>query len=895
MVKVGSMKRAMPVLLVTSFISLAATGGFAWPHRSSAAKPPAGDPSAAASVLASVEVGSNPSRLILRTSGTPAYTSYSPTPDVLVIDLSGVAKTGSLSLPHDLPPGMASITADDAVEMGNRLTRVTIRFSEQQTPKVSAIDHDVVVDLSGMDAKASAVATADLATTAPPVAAPSSEVPTGTPAGPALTEPVAMPESPKVEAAPVAPAAEPVVSFRNVEPLPTSAARVLTAVETHGSGNTLQVRLASDGAVHYKAFRLDNPARIVIDLSGVRDALRQNNVNLGDPFVKRIRVSQFKGGTDPVTRVVLDLDEKVDYNVAREGSGLNVTFGANAYTATAAPSLAEQTAVEAPKVEPKVEMSRPAAVVAEGSKSPLPPAAIRSPDADITTQVPTVVSEAVKNPEPVKSTDWKMPVDPTRGATHIITAQASQPAPKSPARRATSSATSAPTMSGTAAAPSDDVFNDATAQQPASGNSGTQLSGTISGAGRSLSGGADKGFNGEPISLNLKGADIKDVLRTFAQLTGLNVAVDPGVTGEVTVEFNEVPWDQALDIILRQNQLTYVLEGNVMRIGKIADITREAQETLDLAEKEKLNVPLRTVSFKLSYARAADVQVLIKQIASPRAKIIVDARTNQIVISEIAQYLPTEKNLIDSVDVPTPQVLIEARIIQTTKTFLQQYGISWGFNATLNPSLGSGTGLTFPNSISLQGGRFDFASGNPLITATLSNVLGTFDLDFTLAAAEAEGMVKIISAPKVTTTDNVAASIESGVQIPYQSTITSGSILTTTTVFVNALLTLAVTPQITEQGTVIMDISVSKIDPGAALPNSPPPLTTRRASTKLMVRDGGTAVIGGIYQSTESNSQNRVPFVSDIPVIGNLFKNHNINSTHDELLIFITPRIIRNS
>src|SRR5471032_194527 len=184
MVKVGSMKRAMPVLLVTSFISLAATGGFAWPHRSSAAKPPAGDPSAAASVLASVEVGSNPSRLILRTSGTPAYTSYSPTPDVFVIDLSGVVKAGTLSLPHDLPPGMASIAADDAVEMGNHLTRVTIRFSEQQTPKVSAIDHDVVVDLSGTETKAAGVASAELATMPPPVAAPlsanASEVTIGT-------------------------------------------------------------------------------------------------------------------------------------------------------------------------------------------------------------------------------------------------------------------------------------------------------------------------------------------------------------------------------------------------------------------------------------------------------------------------------------------------------------------------------------------------------------------------------------------------------------------------------------------------------------------------------------------------------------------------------------------
>ena len=886
MVKVGSMKRAMPVLLVTSFISLAATGGFAWPHRSSTAKPSAGDPSAAASVLASVEVGSNPARLVLRTSGTPAYTSYSPTPEVFVIDLSGVSKAATLALPRDLPPGVASITADEAVEMGNRLTRVTLRFADPQTPKVSASDHDVVVDLVGTQGKPAAVESAGL-TTAPPLAAPASiatpaaETTADAPIVSAIADSAPKIGSSKLEAPPANPAAEPLVTSRNVvDPIPTTAARVLTGVQTTGSGNTLQVHLASDGAVHYKAFRLDNPPRIVIDLSGVRDALRQNNVNLGDPFVKKIRVAQFKSGADPITRVVLDLDEKVDYNVAQEGSGLSVTFGAAAH---AAPSLAQ---LAPPADAPKPEWSRPAPAAAETSNSSLTATAARHAPADITAQVPTIA------PDAVKSTDWKMPVDSTRGATHIITAQASPPAPMSPARRTTSGAQAAATMSGTPASPNDDIFNDATAQQPAAGNIGKQLSGTMTGAGRSLSGTGNKAFNGEPISLNLKGADIKDVLRTFAQLTGLNMAVDPGVTGEVTVEFNEVPWDQALDIILRQNGLAYVLEGNVMRIGKLEQLSREAQQTLDLAEKERLNVPLLTVAYRLSYAKAADVENLIKQIASPRAKIIVDVRTNQIVISEIAQYLPVVKNLIDSVDVPTPQVLIEARIIQTTKTFLQQYGISFGFNANLNPSLGSGTGLTFPNSISLKGGRFDFASGNPLITATLSNVLGTFDLDFTLAAAEAEGLVKIISAPKITTQDNVLATIESGVQIPYQTRVN----FTTTITYVDATLRLSVTPQITEQGTVIMDISVAKVDPGPASSDAVgPPLSTRRAQTKLMVRDGGTAVIGGIYQSTENNSQNRVPFLSDIPVLGNLFKNHNISSTHDELLIFITPRIIRNS
>jgi type IV pilus assembly protein PilQ len=264
-----------------------------------------------------------------------------------------------------------------------------------------------------------------------------------------------------------------------------------------------------------------------------------------------------------------------------------------------------------------------------------------------------------------------------------------------------------------------------------------------------------------------------------------------------------------------------------------------------------------------------------------------------LVISEIPQYLQTMKNLIDSVDVPTPQVLIEARIVETTKTFLQQYGISWGFNGVLNPGLGTGTGLVFPYSGTIQGGPFDFTGGgNPLLTTHFTNVLGTFNLDMLLAASEAETLVKIVSAPRVTTQDNTAAEIESGTQIPYQTRVN----FTTTISYVAATLRLSVTPQITEQGTVIMDIQVTKNEPGAQLENAAgPSISTRRAQTKLMVRDGGTAVIGGIYQANDTTSQNRIPFIHQIPILGNLFKNHNIHSTHDELLIFITPRIVRNS
>ena len=418
------------------------------------------------------------------------------------------------------------------------------------------------------------------------------------------------------------------------------------------------------------------------------------------------------------------------------------------------------------------------------------------------------------------------------------------------------------------------------------------VSGPLGGS-RTLSAG-EKVFTGEPISLNLKDADIKDVLRTFAQLTGLNIAVDPNVSGSVTVDFVDVPWDQALDLILRQNGLSYVLEGNVMRVGTLARLSEEAAANRRLAEEERLNVPLTTVSFKLSYARSQDVSVLLKDIASPRARIIVDQRTNQLIISEIPAYLQTMRNLIESVDVANRQVVIEARIVQTRKTFVQQYGFNWGFRGTLDPALGTGTGLVFPNRVDFIGGPFDFGPGNPVLTTVLSNVLGTFTLDLALNATESEGLARVISAPRVQTQDNVPAEIQSGVQIPFQTRVN----FTTTISYVDATLRLSVTPQITEAGTVIMDIALQKTDPQPGLViegAAGTPLSTRQARTKLMVRDGGTAVIGGIYETTENRAESRLPFLHQIPILGALFRTHNINNEFDELLIFITPRIVRAS
>ncbi|MBV9494878.1 MAG: AMIN domain-containing protein, partial [Acidobacteria bacterium] len=665
---------------------------------------------AAAQTLSAVEIDGP--RVLLRTSGSPAYTSYSPSPDVFVVDLTATSKASGVALPTTFPAGVTSITAEEAVEMGNRLTRVTVRMSEALAPSVSVSGADVVIAIPETEAR---IAANNAAEPLPPLVA-------AVDPQPQVAEPQVV-ETPHVE-----PVAEPVhVStpepVATAEALPVNPAKSIRSIESSGS----DIRINADGAMKYKAFRLENPTRVVLDIDGT-NKLAKNAITVNDSPVKRVRVSQFKSAPEPVTRVVLDLGSKADYRIVEDGSHVTVVFGnAPAAFAAAEPALApaKPARVEVPPPAPAPSVASSTMTVTEKP----------APKKDIPAQVPTVADSA---------TTWRMPETASKGARARINGPADQAPPATSTRRSRTT-TSAPTPSA------ENVFNDATDL-----SGGPAIPNVTAPGGRTLSEGP-RVFTGEPISLNLKDADLKDVLRTFAQLTGLNIAIDPGVGGQVTVDFVDVPWDQALDIILRQNNLTFVVEGNVMRIGLITRIAEETTASRRLAEEEQLNVPRRTISFKLSYARAADVQALLAAIASPRARIIVDARTNQLIVSEIPQYLVTMRNLIDTIDVPTKQVVIEARIVETTKNFAQQYGFQWGFNGAFDPALGTGTGLVFPNRIGFTGGPFSFTGGAPpVLGLTLTDVLGSFNLDLALHAFETEGLVKVVSAPRVTTQDNQA-------------------------------------------------------------------------------------------------------------------------------------------
>lgn len=417
-------------------------------------------------------------------------------------------------------------------------------------------------------------------------------------------------------------------------------------------------------------------------------------------------------------------------------------------------------------------------------------------------------------------------------------------------------------------------------------------------------------YMGEIVSLKMKDADLRDVVTYLGEFAGLNVIFDPEVSGRVTCDLVDVPWDQALDIVLKVNKMGRTLEGNVLRIAPLGALAREQEQRRALERSKEMAGPIEVKTVTLSYSKARDVQTLLQPKLSQRGEIIIDERTNTLIISDVRERLDLVERLLNVVDTPTPQVSIEARIVEATSTFARQLGIQWGFRGIMDPFYGNQTSLRFPHSVGIDGaiipqGQVTKGLGGPLggyavnlpapafnsaLGITMGNVLDTFRLDMALTALESSGQGQIISCPKVTTQNNMQAEIIQGRQIPIQTVAN----FTVTTRFQNAALELRATPQITAEGTIIMVIEIRNNAPDFAnLVNGIPPITTQSARTTVMVRDGGTTVIGGIYRTETALSRERVPFFHKIPILGALFKNTSRTGQNRELLIFITPRILK--
>ena len=899
------------------------------------------EPAAVTSTRGPVKVSSidvrdtgNGSELRLTADGPLVWTQYRDDAGNLVVELpNSVAADGVTS---QQPGGL--IAAIDVLSQANGerpLTRLVISTSQQA-------EHTLLVD--------DRVLSLEFVPTAPRATRVTESVPSsGTTASPspAVLEPAPVAPARIAESVPGAMIAEGTPDAPFVSPPPTGVvATRLEGIEPTLIEGVPGVYVRGDGEFSFSSFQLEEPARFVVDLDGVVNTSAEPTVILNDGVVRQVRTAQFRPYPEPVSRVVFDLADLGTPRVVRTQEGLLITFSDDAPPSMQATPVAVVAEVE-PEPEPAMEQPEPTPVPAAqetlvAEATPAPAVLESEPEALAPVQV---AEEELATPEVASQ---PVEVDTPQIADASVTTESPMPTPAEPALEE-ESVTAAPAttvvelqeeplqIAEVAPEPAlrpesprpleieDGSRTESPVWEPETSdvslfeaqevrlNETPRPAREEGGATFNVQAlGNEKQYYGEPVTMSLKDADITEVLRSIARIADLNIVIQPGVNGPVTVELYSVPWDQALEQILKVNNLGQQLEGNILRIAPVSQLQAEAQAEQALKQARRLSVPLTTVMKRISYARASEIARILTQgvqnqignfggqgafgdqgILSQRGTVNVDDRTNTLIIQELPDYLDTVLQVIENLDIPEKQVMIEARIIETTRNFSRSLGVDWSFSGVADNIRGNTTGLEFPNNIDANGGVQLLTGGqNGFLNLGLGNVLNTFELDMTINAAENDGLVNIISAPKVATLNNVQATIQTGLQIPIQTVANN----TVTVQFVNATLRLEVTPQVTAEGTIMMEINIQKREPllaFAVVGATNAPIATREASTRVIVRDGGTAVIGGIYEVSTNEGEDRVPGLANIPIIGHLFKNKSRSNQNEELLIFITPRVIQ--
>jgi len=616
-------------------------------------------------------------------------------------------------------------------------------------------------------------------------------------------------------------------------------ATAIAQVTVGRMGSVTAVRVEGNGRLTYQALRLSHPERLVLDFSGVHFIRTQSPIASEAKPVRGVRLAQFQ---PDVARLVIDLERAARYRVKAEGKEVIVEFA----EATRAPSalVAKETAGHAEKkaaASGAVETAQPPSQ----QLAPLDITGLPLPET-LTQQVAGLASPAPKM-EPAGPVEAQAPTQ----------APVAAPAAQNPPRTA------------------------------------AQATGK---------------YSGEPISVNLKDVDLKDFFRLIHEISGLNVVLDPSVKGTLTIVLDEVPWDQALDIVLRNNNLDKQLEGNVLRIATRETLKKEAETKRDLAKAEAEAVDQVTTTRVLSYAKAAALRDTLKRFLSSRGEILADERSNSLIIRDIPSVLPQVDNLIRQLDRKSQQVEIEARVVAASRTFARDIGTQFGFATTATSgrtlfggasSVGtspvtSGTGIPIPPLVTSGSSSLplntNLGASAPTSGVTFAHRSPNFALDYIITAAETKGVGKLLSKPKVITQNNEKATVKQGTKIPVQTTINN----TISVQFIDAVLKLEVTPQITAEGTVFMEVLVenTQIDNGIVRVQGIPALDTQAVEAHVLINDGGTVVIGGIIISSQNTTVSEVPLLGSIPIIGHLFKRTQIKADSSELLFFLTPRIV---
>ncbi len=430
-----------------------------------------------------------------------------------------------------------------------------------------------------------------------------------------------------------------------------------------------------------------------------------------------------------------------------------------------------------------------------------------------------------------------------------------------------------------------------------------------------------RGYTGRRIDLDLKDADIHNILRLLADVGRVNIVTADDVSGNVTIRMKNVPWDQALDVVLQAKGLGMVRSGNLIRVAPLATLQKERELRLAAAKQEYELTPLETRLIPVSYAQADELQARAKDLLSPRGSIAVDERTNVLIARDISGNLNNIEELVRSLDTQTPQVLVEARIVEATSRYLRDVGIQWGGDVTFSEATGNPTGIAFPSKVTAAGGNYDqqtnsrglspfqgnvpqpnFAVNLPAATGTgqggaigfsLGSIDNNLNIGLRLSAAEASGLLRIVSSPRILTLDNRDARISQGTLIPFAQISAQG----VQTTFQEAKLQLLVRPHVTADGSVAMHVKINRDEPdfNQTSPRGDPTILKREAETDLLVMDGHTAVIGGIFTRNTGRNLDQVPFFGDIPILGVLFQRRRASDTRNELVIFITPRIVNRA
>ena len=652
----------------------------------------------------------------------------------------------------------------------------------------------------------------------------------------------------------------------------------ISGVSVVRGADTLNIEISGSGPMAAKTMRLTHPDRVVVDIpnSLLQGRAREIAVNSGD--VKSVRAARYQVGT---TRVVLDMAHSAEFQVVPDGNKLVVKLS----SAKPAPL---------PQVKD--------IVVASSTPAPSNPATV-------STAMPVATTTAGKTEE--KS------VEATASRAEIAASRFAHDAPPLP------SINTPPYVAHASLAAQPAVINAALQQQtqpqalPQAMPAAPQpVQSTAAGTTVPVSGPATGNcttgrYTGEPFGMNFKDLDLKDFFRLIHEISGLNVVLDPSVHGTVTIVLDDVPWDQALAIVLDNNGLACTLQGNVLRIATLETMKTEAEARRAQQEAQALAVPKQTITRYLSYGHARDAQSIVKKFLSTRGDVVADERSNALIIEDIPSVLPKVEELIRMLDRKAPEVEIEARVVASTRTFARDIGTQLGFGFGSGNNAVGGATASSPIKVTLPTGevpRFITAPGDPTSIPLFSNLSATgptsgiefnnttagFRLDFILTAAESRGLLKILSRPTITVQNNISALIRQGSRIPVVTQAQLGGPPTVT--YVDAFLRLTVTPQITSENTIFLNVDVENTVPDFSRVTGSqlnPTLNTQQATTQVLVTDGGTVVIGGVIQTQNSVAIAQVPLLGSLPLLGNLFKHTNVNTSTAELIFFITPKIIQ--